>query len=268
MDRTLDIYTEGRVEAFPWILKRAAIELERAIPGARINPGEPGDGIHYFVNHGKIRDVSGISIGHLTHFEHDIPVPRAQRSRTTFLKTIEQCDWLTVTCELTRQIAIEHGARPERIAGVRYGCDERLSRKIVFGVVGRVYPTGRKGEHLAVALRRMGHTVVAWGKDWPLDVPELFPGSPWDTLPEFYDQIDYLIVTSQNEGGPVPVIDAITAGVPVIAPDVGWCWEFPVIRYEVGSLSSLVEVITRLTTPPKWSAWVRDHQKLFEKACA
>ena len=58
------------------------------------------------------------------------------------------------------------------------------------------------------------------------------------------------MVTATNEGGPVPVLDALTMGVPIIAPNVGWCWEYPVIKYSnneelckiINSLCSFVNV--------------------------
>ena len=50
-------------------------------------------------------------------------------------------------------------------------------------------------------------------------------------LLEFYNSIDYLLVISKVEGGPVPVLESFLLNKPVIAPDVGWCWDFP-IEYE------------------------------------
>jgi glycosyltransferase involved in cell wall biosynthesis len=179
------------------------------------------------------------------------------------LVALDTCQWFTVTCDQTRYIAIDHGVDTDSIVDVKYGADDRLLKPLKFGVVGRVYETGRKGEHLAAALRKDGYNVVSWGKGWP--VPEMFPGSRWETLPDFYREIDYLIVTSLNEGGPVPVIDAIAAGVPVIAPDVGWCWSYPVIPYEVGDLDSLRHVLSKLSNPPTWQGWIDDHIELFRR---
>jgi glycosyltransferase involved in cell wall biosynthesis len=105
-----------------------------------------------------------------------------------------------------------------------------------------------------------GFDVRAWGHGWPCRTAF----NSWDELPQFYKLIDYLVVTSNIEGGPVPVIDAIRAGVPVIAPDVGWCWEYPVIRYMKGSWKNLYEVLSKLTKPPTWKDWIEGHKKMFE----
>jgi hypothetical protein len=32
---------------------------------------------------------------------------------------------------------------------------------------------------------------------------------------------------------------------PIIAPDVGWCWEYPVVKY--GSTPELIEILNKLS---------------------
>jgi len=261
MDRAFDIYTEKQVGEHPWILRRAALEIQKHSPETVLNPLVPRGVLSYFINYALYRDVPGIRIGHFTHLEEKGPY------RRTFLETISKCDWYTVTCAKTKAILIENGASEDRIRLIRYGSDARLFRPLRFGVVGRTYrKSGRKGEHLVAAMVEAGFDFVSWGRGWPC--PEMFDGSPWDSLPDFYQAIDCLVVTSLNEGGPVPVIDAMAAGVPVIAPDVGWCWEFPVIRYQRGSMRSLLSTLYQLTNPPTWEKWAACHLELFEEAAA
>jgi glycosyltransferase involved in cell wall biosynthesis len=129
------------------------------------------------------------------------------------------------------------------------GTDQK--KEIIFGVAGRTYPSGRKGEN---KIKDLDAKVIALGDGWPC---EKF--GDFDKAEEFYRTIDYLIITSEIEGGPVPLTDAIGAGVPVIAPrGVGNCDEFPCIRY-----GDLKETVKQLTTPPTWKEWRKKHQQLL-----
>ena len=231
----------------PWILRRGAEEIQKMFPKTTLN-GEPRP-VNYFVNYALYRPISGILVGHFTHLEH------AGQWRKAFLETVDKFDYFTCTCKITEDILLELGAKAELIHRIRYGCDERMRRKPIFGVVGRTYPSGRKGEHLVKQMVRAGYDVWGWGRGWPV----LNLSNDWETLPAFYESIDYLVVTSLNEGGPVPVVDALAAGVPVIAPNCGWSWEFPVIRYELGSWVSLKRTLEGLTILPTWEDWSSLH---------
>jgi len=66
-----------------------------------------------------------------------------------------------------------------------------------------------------------------------------------EDLPDFFKSIDYLVVTSSIEGGPFPVIESLAIGKPVIAPNVGWCWEYPVIKYD-GTYDDLERIIKKI----------------------
>ncbi len=139
-------------------------------------------------------------------------------------------------------------------------------------MIGRVYNDGRKGEALVRSAVRDGFRFVACQppiagrpvralkkKQWPCAAPYTIA-----TRDAFYAAIDYLVITSSVEGGPMPVLEAIARGVPVIAPNVGWAWEFPVIRYEpAGEYSALRQVLAQLTAPPSWEQWGEAHARLF-----
>lgn len=250
----LNIFTEKSSNS-SWILRRAAEEIRKMFPETTIN--ESPKEINYFINYALYKPMTGILVGHYTHLEN------SGHWRRVFLETIEKFDYYTCTCGVTEEILKNNGAACDRIFRVRYGFDERMRRRPVFGVVGRTYPSGRKGEHLVKQMVRAGYDVWGWGKGWPVSVLS----DKWESLPSFYQSIDYLVVTSTNEGGPVPVIDAIAAGVPVIAPNCGWCFEFPVIKYDLGSWDSLSSVLEMLTNPPTWTKWANDHGVLMKSIC-
>jgi len=245
----VNIITEDESKA--WILRRCAREIQKKYPEITIN-GSPRP-LTYVINYALHKNASGVTVGHYTHLEE------SGVFRKRFIDTIPLFDYYVAMCKKTAGLLLEHGADPRRVSVVRQGCDERVRKEPVFGIVGRTYPSGRKGEHLVEKMIASNYKIKAWGRGWNVDDTI----SDFDALPDFYRGIDYLVVTSLNEGGPIPVIDAIAAGVPVIAPDVGWCFEFPVIRYDVGDWESLNGVLMRLTNPPTWDSWAKAHGKIF-----
>lgn len=44
---------------------------------------------------------------------------------------------------------------------------------------------------------------------------------PQDEMPNFYNSIDLYVCTSKNEGTPLPVLEAMAMGIPIISTDVG-----------------------------------------------
>lgn len=168
---------------------------------------------------------------------------------------------VTMNQALAEQLRI---AGAKKVVTIRPGT-EAPTRNPVFGVLGRVYGKRRKGADLVVKAVQDGFdfracTDFAPGgrKQSPCPVTHGI-----EARDAFLDSIDYLVVTSTEEGGPMPVIEALARHVPVIAPEVGWCWEFPVIKYRVGSYASLRKVLRGLSRPPSWKAWRAQHEALW-----
>jgi glycosyltransferase involved in cell wall biosynthesis len=238
------VYTETTNRA--WILRKCAWELRRGIPGTTIN-GEPSQ-INYFLNYALYVDCPGIKVGFYTHLEEK------GAFREQFFDTIPLYDFHVAMCRRTTNILLKNGVEPWHIKP-----GSRFQKEITFGVAGRIYPSGRKGEFLVERAIQAGYKFVGWGSGWPCPILS----DQVDDLPMFYDKIDYFVVTALNEGGPIPVLDAMGIGVPVIAPDVGWCWEFPCYQYERGSWESFENILYRLTHTPTWCGWVDRHKQLF-----
>jgi glycosyltransferase involved in cell wall biosynthesis len=246
-----------------WILERLARELVERVPGVTLNAGKPERAIdpvadfNYYLPAKDFRKYptdGGRAIGFYTHGANAFDlIPRF------------------AACLAMNRTMAEHlearGAANVRI--IRPGTDAP-PRPILFGVIGRVYNDGRKGEELVRRAVADGFRFVACGAgpaararattrgQWPCSSPYTVA-----TRDAFYTSIDYLVVTSTEEGGPMPVLEAIARGVPVIAPNVGWCWEFPVLRYAAGEYSALRQVLEQLTAPPSWEQWGEAHARLF-----
>ncbi len=246
-----------------WILERLAAELQRGVPGTTINCGtsertvDPGADLNYYL---PAKDVlkfppPGKAVGLFTHgLVPEDPAP-----------------FVAVTA-MNRRVAGELRRLGADVTVIRPGT-EPPDRGAVFGVVGRPYNSGRKGEALVEQAVAAGFRFVACAPKekvratararWPCTVTH-----HTDQRDDFYRSIDYLVVPSLEEGGPMPLLEAIARRVPVIAPDVGWCWEFPVIRYERGSWNSLRDVLEGLAQPPTWKDWAAKHRALFQRLLA
>jgi hypothetical protein len=245
-----------------WILERLARELVERVPGVTLNAGfatrqiDPRADFNYYLPAKDFRKFPcrGGAIGYFTHGDNGFDlIPR-------FAACLAMNRTMGARLE-------ERGAAHVTI--VRPGTDAP-PRPIVFGVIGRVYANGRKGEELVARAVADGFRFVACQTrdvtrpralarhGWPCAAPFAITERE-----AFYREIDYLVVTSLEEGGPMPVLEAIARGVPVIAPNVVWCWEFPVLRYDVGEYSSLRQVLEQLTAPPSWEQWGEAHARLF-----
>lgn len=242
-----------------WVLERLASELQ-AIPGLTVNCGHServafDGGPNYYMpgKDAKKHPAEGVRIGLYTH----------GNSGWDLIPTFDAC------VAMNRRMADRLGAaRARNVHLIRPGVWS--AKRVLFGVIGRVYTNGRKGEDLvrqavaagfsfiACAPRREGKT---FSGDWGCSVQ--FDANDEASRRSFYSAIDYLVVTSLDEGGPMTVPEAIACGVPVIAPDVGWCWEFPVLRYVCGNWGSLRSVLTSLVQTPTWAEWIEAHRRLF-----
>jgi hypothetical protein len=91
-------------------------------------------------------------------------------------------------------------------------------RKPRIGVSGFVHPGGRKGEHLVKRLyEEMGNEwdIVATGQGW--NIPDV-KMRDYKDLPAFYQSLDVFLCTSITEGIPMPPLEALACGVPIVVP--------------------------------------------------
>lgn len=255
-----------------WILYRKAEEIARRHPGTRINRRWPRADIHYFINYGYYKPVKqGITVANFTHYDPD-------HLGDVFLRVANEVDHCTAVSKATRQKMISLGIPAGKITTILVGADEVYRPKVSLGLVGRTYPGGRKGEHLVAKLLEdtevmEGLEIVADRPGWGVPVLEV------ESLERFYRSIDFLLVPSLIEGGPVPFMEALACGVKSIAPPIGVIPEFPHIEYETGNYQSLRDVI--LTQKKKvleerenlsgtirsynWQRWAEEHLALFRR---
>jgi hypothetical protein len=111
----------------------------------------------------------------------------------------------------------------------------------VVGVSGVVYASGRKNERLIIDLANdEGITIRAAGHGWPIATNWY----PWVRMPRFYRGLDVFLVTALIEGIPMPPLEALACGVPIVIPhNVGLLDELPdmpgIVRYVPGDYTSM-----------------------------
>jgi hypothetical protein len=224
----LNIVTEREDQC--WSLRRDAENLAAHTPGAVVSDQpDAGADINMFVNYALWEPVDTITTAMFTHLEFDGPLVGI------FRKVAMEVDWCFAMCQHTLR---ELPGWKSSIMMVWPSPQFHRERLLQIGVCGRDYQSGRKRMHWvdeveacpSVEVRTTGGELA------------------WEDMPSYYDGLDYLLVISENEGGPKPVVEALARGVPVIAPDVGYAWDFPVIRYD-GTLDGVLDTIRGLTIP-------------------
>ncbi|MEY4580887.1 MAG: D-inositol-3-phosphate glycosyltransferase [Pseudomonadota bacterium] len=142
---------------------------------------------------------------------------------------------------------------------------DRFVPKLRLGFIGRRYETGRKGDELLRAVGQLPYVELLC-TDGKLSDAE---------IPAFYQQIDYVLITSSIEGGPLCFQEGLLSGKEIISTDVGMVSEFrgaPGVhiyrdRQELFTLleRKLEERLKFRANVQRFSVehWVGEHDKLF-----
>jgi len=178
-------------------------------------------------------------------------------------------------------------------------------RRRVIGIVGDEQPNGRKRSSLLLDLAWQTDlspfAFLIVGKGWePVAMKlrimgiavEIKTDLSHEELQAAYHRMDVFLVTAYREGGPLPLLEALAAGVPVIAPSVGYMadlrrasqqdstasglWRQGWLRlYSSEDVRSLTAALDEVVAPARFfaqlvgtysvGAWVEDHLRLFER---
>lgn len=254
-----------------WILERMAREVESRVPGVDVDTRpSPQAELHYYMNYSGWRNrQSRVEAAYFTHIEE-----RDEAAKQRFFHVARRMD--VSVCMAQRYVqALREGAAGD-VRLIVPGVDHsRFEAKLRVGVVGRNYATGRKGADLVKAV--LDTPGIEWafaGEGWPGPTLRISDGE----LPGFYRSLDYLLVPAYYEGGPMPALEAIACGTPVISGDVGFMPELPHMPFPAGDAAALRTLLTQLAQdklqlaeaaePYSWDAWGAQHGELFEELLA
>ncbi len=248
-----------------------AREIESRLPDVDVDTAPDSRArLHYYMNYSAWRQrQSPLQAAYFTHVEE-----RDDAAKQRFFHVARRMD--VSVCMAKRYV---HALKADGAGDVRLivpGVDlDRFGPKLRVGVVGRNYHTGRKGADLVEAVLNVPGIEWAFaGEGWPGPTSKI----PDAELPAFYRSLDYLLVPAYYEGGPMPALEAIACGTPVISGDVGFMSELPHLPFPVGDKQALRALLTELAeskanpaqaaAPYSWDAWAEGHAALFEELLA
>lgn len=247
-----------------WILERSAQELKNRLDYVSISKQpDPDSPINYYINYCAFKEKQpGIDISFFTDIE--------PRNEILFFDVAQRSD--VCVCMSARYADELCKAGIQNIHVISQGVDfELFQPKIKIGVIGRTYPSGRKGDDLIQKV--MDEPGIEWhfsGTGWS-DQAKMLPA---DQVPEFYNSVDYVLISSYYEGGPMSILEALACGREVIAPPIGFVPDFPHIEYKTGDVEDLRRVLRELVAIRmarretvlnlSWDIWARKHDALFK----
>jgi hypothetical protein len=253
-----------------WILHEIAQKLEAGLPYVRWTEKPLGNvRLTYFINYvqAPTKRVSEIECALFTHIE--------ERSAELVQKWNTVAETTDVAVCMSEMYARKFKRTKARAIVIPPGVDinKFTQRPVKIGVIGSVKTSGRKGEDLIKSV--MDIPGIEWrftgGSGWPGEAKYLES----EELPRFYADLDFVLIASYYEGGPMSAIEALASGVPIISTEVGWVPELPHISFKIGDekglrkiLYSLVGEHTKLRTAVQnrtWDNFIDKHDILFGK---
>ena len=249
-----------------WILERMTQALAQRLSYVTTsNRTNPRAAIQYYLNYTEhLGRVSPIELASFTHVDDALPDMKER-----YFQVAREVD--AAVCMAERYAAELRAIGIRDVHVIRPGVDlDRFTPRVKIGVVGRTYSCGRKGEALVRDVLDMPG--IEWhftGSGWPLPSRALEDAD----MPAFYREMDYILVPSLYEGGPMCVIEALACGTKVIAPPIGWVPDFPHIEFRTGDASDLRRVLAaaiderlalrRSVEQVTWDNFASAHHRLF-----
>jgi hypothetical protein len=244
-----------------WVLEKLARRLAAKLPYAEFVAWKPRPDpetrIVYYVNYALWERPSGrIDAAFFTHNDetHQF-LERARRVDLCVCMARLYAEWLRQQGVLTA-------------VHIPMGFDSyRYRPRLVLGVIGRLdHP--RKGGLLIDRLRQLPFVDIVTTEG---EVEEA-------DLRDLYQRLDYVLIPATVEGGPLSLLEGLSMGKPLIAPEgVGMVHELGdtehIRLYSAGDAEALVRVVTacyedkrqrtRLVQDRSWDAWAQAHHHLF-----
>lgn len=226
-----------------WAVGRVARGWAAHIPGSTVGERENATAsVNVFCPYQLLTSPTpGFNVAWFTHRREDA------QHRQAWKVAIDYADLCIAMCRKTADML-----PPAKTQIIRTGTDAQFFAPgpVRFLVVAKAQEQNRKRLDWVPRLKMLN-------TEWRVTGGAV----PWRDMPATYAWADYIVILSDNEGGPMCVPEALAMKKPIIAPDVGFCWDWPVIRYKtVEDLAGIIEQLARANDP------AREGQKVFAQA--
>jgi len=261
-----------------WVLYHWAEELEKRLPYVTINAPLGSCPVNYFIPYYLMEKSPGtLAIAFFTHCEEGED-ERSQESRQRFFEVSKAADFCV--CQNQKYAALLAQSGVEGVEVITPGVDLSIFKpKLRLGWVGRTYWSGRKNEHFLKRLEELDWIDLRYKADpqhW-----SVIGEQEGERLAEFYRDLDYVLITSNAEGGPMSVIEGMACGIPVIMPEgVGLSGHFEqgIVTFEKNNFDALMALLQRLWEDKKrlsdqvrdysMETWAEKNDRLFRRLLA
>jgi glycosyltransferase involved in cell wall biosynthesis len=234
----------------PWAIAWAVFLEKEGFTTSINTKGDGSSDVNVYVDYTFFRKKTGCDIAIYTHREKD----EEFWSYECFESSKKKVDWCFAQNSYTKELL-----PPEKTSMISVPLRAGFRRPLRIGFVGREYETGRKRVDMIHKLRDRLKQSGTDGFEF------LFSGQDRDVsgMIEFYEDVDYILITSEAEGGPLCFAEALSMGVPVIAPEgVGWSGNYTCITFS--DYDDLVDVMRGLRYPSNEQGCITLRNKINE----
>lgn len=225
----------------------------------------------YFLFNGK--KTKGINVSFFTH-PHEPNNPE-----DNFVKIAKKMDYNICMCRKYKEWLNKLGLK--NVDYIIPGVEPEFKPRLNLGVFASLRYADRKGVDLLNQVKSLDFVNL-----------KVYQNVPFEQIPELYQQVDYVLVTSKYEGGPQCVLEALASGKQIICPsDIGYIYKNrsfevdyqfeddynfkPIIYYRNSDVKSLIDVldnlyyekemISNMVKKYTYDNFAKGHLKLFRK---
>lgn len=239
-----------------WILQKIGQELVKANITLKAD-------VNYYINWMYWKYLgckkSNCDVVFFTHIDSDSDI-----------SVLGKADWIFCMSEHGRHELKKYNldGRAKVIAGFGLSVQDR---KIRLGIAGRPYRNGRKGQQVISNLYDILDKDIfefVFASNWQLNIGRVSG--------DFFNDIDWLFIASDSEGGPMDALNAKALNIPVVSKDIGFMYSlkdeddivyenYDVLLLKLKQLEEKIKYRKKLLSVHTWDNFIDWHKREFSK---